>query len=76
MIDWYEATMEELADNHRNWCVSLAVTGWLNDTFCGTLEECIEYVHEKNYKIDGEEGKICLIDDEDGFCYDEYIEEE
>lgn len=53
----------------RTWSVELEVNSWMDDTFNGTFEECVEYCQESGYEINGDEARLAEIDTEDGFCY-------
>lgn len=80
MTNWYSATAEELEEYNMMWSVESEVNSFNNDEFNGTFAECLAYVKEQGYKLDGHEAKIALIEvDEKGcfeFCHDEYIEED
>lgn len=60
------------------WSVELIYTGYSDDTFNGTLEECIEYCRKNAYSLDGNEARLAevLLDDKGivEFCFGYYHE--
>lgn len=53
----------------RTWSVELEANSWMDDTFNGTFDECVEYCQKNGYEINGEEVRLAEINTEDGFCY-------
>lgn len=63
--------------NRQIWSVQIA-NDWMNDTFNGTREECIEWCRKNDYKIDGKDARIAkILIDENGLWLEdlEYIDD-
>lgn len=63
--------------NKKTWSVQLA-DDWMDDTFNGTREECIEWCRKNDYKINGKEARLAkILINENGSCLEvlEYIDD-
>ena len=47
------------------WSVQLEATGWMDDTFNGTYNECIQYCEDNDYQI-GTDARLAKVLLEDG----------
>lgn len=55
--------------NNLMWSVELESNAWKDDSFIGTVEECIEYCEVRGVEIDGEKARLALVDINTGYCY-------
>lgn len=63
--------------NKKTWSVQLA-DDWMDDTFNGTYEECIEWCKKNDYRIDGKEARLAkILVNENGSCLEvlEYVDD-
>lgn len=51
------------------WSVELKSNAWQDDSFIGTVEECLEYCEVRGVEIDGEKARLALVDINTGYCY-------
>lgn len=58
----------------KTWSVEKESNSWMDDTFNGSFEECVEYCKSHSLDINGEEARLAEVEiDEDGcvtYCYD------
>lgn len=46
--------------NNLMWSVELESNAWQDDSFIGTIEECLGYCEVRGVEIDGEKSKTCF----------------
>lgn len=63
--EWWNKNRDKVHIRRTTWSVELEATGFTDDTFNGTYDECIQYCEENDYKL-GRDARLVEILTEDG----------